>query len=230
MRYIRKVTALILAIIFCVALVVGTGVIFSVKNVNVTYIDYSGEHETAFALSRQNLNKLKGTQLVFLGEDDIADKLDDASLIAVESYEKIYPCTVNIVLRERLECFYSVDGGNYAIYDDRGEFVRSEEIFGEHLNALDGCPDILIDADRSLIPDIAKLCGYFKENFGALRSLIESVTVHNGVDAAVIKLKSGMSIAVSAWREGGDIKMYKAHKSYLSMTDRQRTEELLVIG
>lgn len=231
MRYIRKVTALILSIIFCVALVVGVGVIFAVKNVNVTYIDYSGAHADVYSLSRRNLDELKGTQLVFLDEESVREKLADDGVIAVESIEKIYPATVNIVLRERVECFVMDAGDVYNIYDDRGGLMGvSNKQYGVPMNALDGSPDIMVDADEELLPDIAKLMGYFKENFGALRSLVSSVAVHSSVDGAMITLRSGMTIAIAEWRSGGDLKMYRAYQDYANLTDLERTNALVAIG
>lgn len=231
MRYIRKVTALILSIIFCVALVVGVGIIYAVKNVNVTYIDYSGNNAEEYAVTRENLNKLKGTQLIFLSVEDIEERLGDKSSIAVESFEKIYPCTVNIVLRERMESFYTKDGADYNIYDDRGNLIKSIQSTEAPLNALDGSPDIFIDADDKFVVPIANLCGYFKEQFGALRSLVESVTVHPGMeDAAIIKLRSGMSIAIKNWRQDGEKKITKAHSEYVNYSDSQRVDGLITIA
>lgn len=231
MRYVRKVTALILSIIFCVALVVGVGVIYAVKNVNVTYIDYSGNNDEEYAATRENLNKLKGTQLIFLDLGDIEERLGDKSTIAVESFEKIYPCTVNIVLRERMESFYTRDGAYCNQYDDRGNLIKTVQATGVPLNGLDGSPDILIDADEKFIVPIAELCKYFKEEFGALRSLVESVTVHPGVEnAAIIKLRSGMSVAIKDWQTDGEKKISKAYLEYCAASDGQRVDGIITVG
>ena len=231
MRYIRKVTALILSIIFCVALVVGVGIIYAVKNVNVTYIDYSGNNAEEYAATRENLNKLKGTQMLFLGLDEIEERLGDKSLIAVESFEKIYPCTVNIVLRERMECFYTRQGTEYDIYDDRGNVIKTVQSAEVPLNTLDSSPNILIEADDELIVPIAKLCEYFKEQFGALRSLVESVYVDSAMEnIVIIKLRSGMRIAVSDWQENGAEKMGNAYREYLQLSDSERVDGLITIA
>lgn len=231
MRYIRKVTALILSIIFCVALVVGVGIIYAVKNVNVTYIDYSGNNAEEYAATRANLDKLKGTQLLFLDLEDIEERLGDNTLIAVESFEKVYPCTVNIVLRERMECFYTRRGTECDIYDDRGNLIRTVQSVQAPVNQLDSAPDILIEADDEFIVPLAQLLSYFKEQFGALRSLVESVTVTPGMEtAAIIKLRSGMNIAVSDWQEDGEVKMRKAYGEYVQSSDSEKVDGLITVA
>ncbi|MDE6074947.1 MAG: hypothetical protein K2G26_00750, partial [Clostridia bacterium] len=94
MKYTRKLMAVGLAIVFCIAIVIGTGIILSVRNVNVTYIDYSGRYtEVEYAAARENLNKLKGSGLLFIGDDDVFGKVSATEVLAVESYEKKFPCT-----------------------------------------------------------------------------------------------------------------------------------------
>ena len=96
---------------------------------------------------------------------------------------------------------------------------------------LDGSPDILIDADEKFIVPIAELCKYFKEEFGALRSLVESVTVHPGVEnAAIIKLRSGMSVAIKDWQTDGEKKISKAYLEYCAASDSQRVDGIITVG
>lgn len=231
MKYIRKFTALILAIIFCVALVVGVGIIFSVKNVNVTYLDYSGTHSRALTESVENLNELKGTQLVFLDEESVREKLTDDGVIAVESVQKIFPATVNIVLRERMECFVWEAGQSYNVYDDRGALMRSVgKEYGIPFNSIDGSPNVVLNAEEDLIPELAAFLGHFKDKFGALRSLVEEVTVHYGVDAAIIELRSGLTFTVSAWREGGETKAERAFQIYSALSDAERTKGVYAVS
>lgn len=226
MKYVRKITALILSIIFCAALVIGIGVIFSIKNVNVEYIDYSGEYLEEYEATKQKLNMLKGSGLLFLNEEDVTEKVTDDSVITVESYTKAFPCTLNVVLRERVECFAVRKLNGYSVYDEEGKFIKSGAYKDGQvipLNSLDGSPDVLLNVDDEDIPAVAELCGYFKEEFGSLRRLVESVTVTSQLDVTVasFSMRSGLDIAVSNWKVNGLEKLREAHLIYSGLTDSQ---------
>ena len=230
MKYIRKVTALVLSIIFCAAIVIGLGVIFSVKNVNVEYVDYSGEYTAEYAKTKENLNKLKGSGVLFLSEKDVESKLSDEGVIAIESYEINYPCTVNVKLKERVECFVVKTGEVFSVYDEDGKFMRSVRTeSGEYLNALDGSPDISVftaGQGRLTAEDfncVAALGKEVKKSFGALRKIVESVTIYDSLNTANIRFRSGISIVVSDWKNNASDKVEAAYATYLNLSDKQRT-------
>ncbi len=239
MKYIRKVTALVLAIIFCAAIIIGLGVIYSVKNVNVEFIDYTGEHAEDFARTKENLNKLKGSGMLFLSEGDAVENLSDKSSLAVASFERIYPCTVNIVIKERIECFVSRADGVVYVYDEDGAFMRHEMTEGEYLNPADNSPDIEVRGENTDMltvdeyKNVGSLLKSFKASFGALRKLVDGVIVYSSLSSANVVLRSGVSIVVSDWEQGQAEKMQAVYDCYKSLSDGQKTDKdgkITVVG
>lgn len=236
MKYVRKVTALVLAIIFCTAIVIGIGVIFSVKNVNVEFVDYSGEYTEEYERTKENMNKLKGSGLLFLSEWDVKSKLSGGDVITIESYERIYPCTVNVKVKERVECFTVRIADGVSVYDEDGVFmhsVRTES--GEYLNPLDNSPDIAVGAADGKLSDddyvcVASLCRGVKNSFGALRKIVESVTVYGSLNTANIKLRSGISIAVSDWKNNAGNKIKTVFEEYKNLSDKQLTCGMITVA
>ncbi|MCM1545631.1 MAG: hypothetical protein NC033_01205 [Clostridiales bacterium] len=224
MKHIRKVMAVGLAIIFLIALVIGTGVILSVRNVNVSFIEYTGEYKEEYAATRKNFDKLKGSGLLFIDDADVYGKVTATDVLAVESYEKKFPCTVNIVLRERIETFnYSADAG-YSVYDERGKLIRGG-IEGEPTNTVDKCPNVLLRCAEGDIEGLAALCAEFNENFGALRRMVKSVETSKfpGLQLADINLYSGLKITVHDWKTSGAQKIRKAFELYSQLDEYQKT-------
>lgn len=233
MKYIRKVMAAGLVIVFLIALVIGTGVMLSVRNVNVSYIESSGTHREDYENTRQNLNKLKGSGLLFISKADIYNKVSSDEALAVVSYEKKFPCTIDIVLRERVECFALKKESGYDVYDEQGVFLRSKADSEDiPLNPVDGCPDILLKAVESQAENIAELMGYFKTEFGSLRRLVESVSAERYLELSLltITLRSGMKISVSEWTVQTEAKIKKAYETYSSLTENQRVGGTITVA
>lgn len=214
-----------LAIIFCIALVIGTGIILSVRNVNVTYIDYSGKYtETEYAATKNNLNKLKGSGLLFVRDDDVYDKVTASEFLAVQSYEKKFPCTVNVVVRERVERFILKTENGYTVYDDYGKAIRSVDTEEAPVNALDGCPNVILDCLPDQVEELAAMCRYFEENFGSFRRLVGGVSAKKYLDLqiATITLRSGVTVSVSEWKTATEAKIKKAYETYSALSDYKR--------
>lgn len=219
MKHIRKLMAVGLAIIFLIALVIGTGVILSVRNVNVSFIEYSGDYTEEYTATRKNFDKLKGSGLLFISDADVYGKVTATDVLAVESYEKKFPCTVNIVLRERIETFtYKTDAG-YSVYDERGKLIRNTE--NEPVNSVDDCPNVLLKCEADEIEQLAAVCAAFNENFGALRRMVESVetTVYPGLEYIDINFYSGFVISVHDWKVSGAQKIKKAYDKYNELSE-----------
>lgn len=221
--------------VFLIALVIGAGIILSVQNVNVTYIYYGEDaHAADYAETRLNLDKLKGSGLLFIGREDVEEKIVNGEVLALESYEKVYPCTINIVIRERAETFArkSESGSGYAVYDEAGVFMRTASTAD---NAGDACPNVIVyGADEASMADVARICGYFKEIFSSFRRMVESVSVSriSDNDAFEFNLRSGFKIRVYGWNsqdsENEDVvKLEKAFEKYSSLTDEQKLEGVI---
>ncbi len=218
MKHVRKLMAVGLAIIFLIALVIGTGVILSVRNVNVTFKEYSGKYtEEDYAATRRNFDTLKGSGLLFIGDADVYGKVTNTDVLAVESYEKKFPCTINIVLRERIETFtYKTDEG-YSVYDELGKLIRTvKDAENEPLNSVDDCPNVLLMCEENEIEQLAAICAAFRENFGTLRRLVKSVetVVFPGLQYIDITLHSGFVISVHNWKTSGAQKIKRAYEKY----------------
>ncbi|MDE6373162.1 MAG: hypothetical protein K2L72_01550 [Clostridia bacterium] len=224
MKYIRKVMATGLALIFLIALVIGTGVIFSVRNVNVTFIRYSDRCEDAYNKTRSNLNKLKGSGLLFINSGDVYGKVSDPQLLVIESYEKKMPCTVNVVVRERVECFTLKTADGYNVYDDAGKLIKSIVADSAPLNSVDGCPNVIIEVQPDQVERVAVLCVYFKDEFGSLRRLVETVSVKKYLELqmATIKLRGGLTVSISDWGTDIQRKIKAAYGVYAGLDDLQR--------
>ncbi len=240
MKYVRKVMAVGLAIIFLIALVIGTGVILSVRNVNVSFIEYSGEYsgtpDSEYEKTRANFNKLKGSGLLFISDADVYGKVEDKDIFVVESYEKKFPCTVNIVLRERIETFaLKKDDGSYAVYDERGKLIKNVET--EPVNVIDGCPDVALECGEGDVEEIAALCSHFKSNFfeadkaKAMRRLVKCVKTDDRLGFVDIILNSGLTISVYDWKISGAQKIKRAYEVYRDLSEYQRVAgTITVIG
>ncbi len=229
MKYVRKVMAVGLAIIFLIALVIGTGVILSVRNVNVSFIEYSGEYSEEYAATRANFNKLKGSGLLFIDDDDIYGKVTATDVLAVESYEKKFPCTVNIVIRERIETFtYKTDAG-YSVYDERGKLIGNHD--SEPKNTVDGCPNVVLDCKADEIEELAKLCSVFKDNFGAMRRLVLSVETDKfpGANVVYITLNSGLKVTVRDWKNSGSQKIKMAFGVYDGLSEYEKLRGTIMV-
>lgn len=240
MKYIRQVMAVGLAIIFLIALVIGAGVILSVRNVNVSFIEYSGEYsgtpDSEYEKTRANFNKLKGSGLLFISDADVYGKVEDTDIFVVESYEKKFPCTVNIVLRERIETFtLKKSDGSYAVYDERGKLIKNTE--SEPMNVIDGCPNVSLECSESDAEEIAVLCSHFNSNFfeadkpKALRRLVKCIKTEDRLGLVDIIFNSGLTISVYDWKTSGAQKIKRAYEVYKDLNGYQRvTGTITVIG
>lgn len=214
-----------LAIVFCIAIVIGTGIILSVRNVNVVYIDYSGKYtEVEYAATKENLNKLKGSGLLFIDDDDVYGKVSATDVLAVESYEKRFPCTVNVVIRERIECFTLKTENGYTVYDNYGKEIRSVDAETAPVNTLDGCPNVVFECLPAEVEELAAVCRYFEDNFGSLRRLVSGVSAKKYLELqiATITLRSGVTVSISEWKTAAERKVKKAYETYATLSDNQR--------
>ncbi|MCM1437939.1 MAG: hypothetical protein NC131_01835 [Roseburia sp.] len=234
MKHVRKVMAIGLAIVFIIALVIGAGVMLSVRNVNVSFIEYSGNYSDEYKEARKNLDSLKGSGLLFIGDGDVYGKVGDNEIFAVERYEKKFPCTINIVVRERIETFTYKSGNGYSVYDERGRLIRGDEE-SEPVNRLDGCPNVLIESGADEIEDIAVLCGYFKDVFfkedepKALRRLVKKIRTEERLGCVDIIFNSGLTVTLFGWKTSGEQKIKKAYEEYGKLDEYGRLNGMITV-
>ncbi len=232
--YIRKITSFILTVLFCIAVIIGVGVILSVRNVNVEYIYYSERADEEFGEALENLNDLKGESLYLLGDDDVLACIGDGQQITVESYEKVFPCTLNVVLKERVEQYAVAvaSSGGYDIYDSEGVYMCTRP---ENINPADDSPDVLLNVESDIFSVAVEICGYFKSYFGSVRNLIESVEAESdpitGTDIMTLNLYSGIKIIIVDYMESSEQKIAAAQGVYGGLSDGEKLRgSIYVVG
>ncbi|MCD8206773.1 MAG: hypothetical protein LUD72_02440 [Bacteroidales bacterium] len=177
-----------------------------------------------FEKSTINLESLKKSNLIFLRENKIEDCVSAPARIKVTSYTKKYPCSLDVVLEERVETFTSFDEEKNlrTIYDSYGDVMESipndRSVLGD-----DGSPDIEISAGLSE-EDVAcfvEALDAFEECFSSARRLISFMDVSNG--DLYIELRFGLEIIISDCSSLLAEKIGSAYEVYDSLDDWQKT-------
>lgn len=225
MKYVRKIGALLIGIVFFAAVVISLGKIFAVKNVNVKMITYADDCTDSYIEVKKSLEGFKGGSLLFLNESSIAEALSEGNYTLVMC-EKKYPCTVNVTVKERLETFAVFVGGIYSMYDNDGKFLRSG---AENLNINDGSPNVeLTGVPVENITKIADIAAIFKNEFKALRSLVKSIgldvrpDVEGYTEKLYFNLRCGLTIQLNDYSQLTEEKISKVYEKFCSLTDREK--------
>jgi len=225
MKHIRKIVALLIGVVFFAAIVISIGMIFAVKNINVTMLTYSDDCTESYIDAKSSLKSIKGQSILFVRSADLSDALGDSNY-ALESYEKKYPCTINVVLKERLELFAVSVGGQYSMYDSDGKFLRKDI---ENRNINDNSPNVeLTGIAVEEVEDVAKVAMMFKKKFNSLRSVVTSINVDNNplienyTAKIIFNLRCGLKIELDNYTEYTDEKLDTAYLKFCTLTDRQK--------
>ena len=230
MKYLRKIIFTIIAVAFLASIVIGVGVIFAVKNVNISLDCYSYEEGDPQAgkqiadYKEKILKKVRGTVIYFVSDEDIAEVIDgDYSL---ESVKKVYPCTLNITLKERKETFsVALPDGKFALYDENGVL-------------LDGSATKRSDYDVALdlkngesVENAASLCAVFKNKFSAFRSMVKSVEFVDAAFASMpytnmitFRLNCGVSIEIWNYNKNYADKMNAVFNYFEGLSSDKKTK------
>lgn len=224
MNYIRKITALILSVIFCVALIISMSVMFALKNVNVEFISSSGDYVEAYQNTKDNLNRLKGTNLLWITQDDIFENIEGGGYISVSSFKKVFPCTLNIVLKERVECFAVASESGYNIFDSEGNLIDKKR--KENINVSDGSPNVLVKAESNDMKSVALLSSYVKEYFSGLRNVVKYVSLDKSpipnTDTVTFELYCGVKLMIVDFENLTKEKVEAAFLEFRTLTDSQK--------
>ncbi len=212
MKFVRKLTVLIITVIFIAAFAIGIGVVFSVKNVNVTLLSYE-YGECSEEANRQ------------IAEVEVINCVD-GNVYTVESCEKVLPCTINLTIKQRTEVFVQSRGEYYAIFDENGKLLRgSENIF----NSFDKAPNVIVDGAHSDedIKIVADVCSVFKARFGSLRSVIDSVELVKAQtaltdDKFIFNFRCGIKIELQDYSVYTAEKIDEAFREFSSLTGEQK--------
>ena len=225
MKYVRKISVLIMAFVLLATIAIGTCVIFSVRNVNVSYIGYSdGETENPLKIKTEVLGRYRGSLMAFVDEEGVRGLLDDGYVLT--GFEKKYPCTVNITVKERRETFAVKDGDGYKTYDGDGAFMRRAENF---LNPADNSPNLILEgaADDADVKKAAGVCAIFAEEFSSLRSSVETASIIKAVssvdsDKFVFALRCGIVLEIDDYEVLTREKIAKTFEVFSSLTGEQK--------
>ena len=237
MKHLRKIGILIIAIIMVAAIAVGICVVYAVRNVNVTLLSTDADEENfnskIQSVKQGVLDKVRGRVISSVNEDDVSSCLEDDYYL--ESFEKVYPCTINITVQQRREVFAVYDGENYSAYDESGKFLRVSE---SNVNSRDGAPNLIIegaDSDAD-IKEVASVCAIFKgctKDKSLLRSLVEKVTLYrpqatSSFDTVTFKLWCGLSIEIWDYSKFTSEKISKAYKLFDSLSPEQKLKGSII--
>ena len=216
MKYIRKGIALILIVVFIAAVAIGLGVIFAVRNVNVCAVGYSyedgqssDEFTMAVASISNSLSSLKGKSMIGVDEDDVVAIVEENGYAEFVSVEKVYPCTLNVTVKEKLEVYavYDQDSASYSVYDGSFSYITSKST---NVNNLDGAPNVLISAiaeeDYEYVALVAEV---IEENLSTLRVVAEEFswyeydgsTSDESKDVLTVTLRCGLTLELFNYRE-----------------------------
>ncbi len=225
MKFLRKIIALVIGLAFVAAVVISIGLIFAVKNINVTILSYSEDSSENYADAKKSLSSIKGESILFVGSKDL-DKAIDGCNYSLVSYEKVYPCTINVVVKERLETFAVSVGGQYSFYDADGVYLRKS---AENLNNLDSSPNVEVTGVAiEEIGGVAKIASVFKDKFNALRSLVLSIDLDSNPQIAdyteklFFNFKCGLTIELDNYNELTEEKIDAAYDLFTKLSDRQK--------
>lgn len=182
MKYVRKIAFLLIATLMVASVALGMCIAFSVRNVNVSYLHYANDGEESTLLAEAVIARVKNTILdgcqgsLISSVDEDTVKSCVGTDYVLESFEKIYPCTINVRIRERREVYAVKYGDEYKIYDSDGVLLR---IDAENVNAFDGAPDVVLTGTRNEedVKELAQLGALFEKNFSALRSAVEELKI-----------------------------------------------------
>lgn len=225
MKFLRKILALVIGLAFVAAVVISIGLIFAVKNINVTMLSYSEDSSGNYADAKKTLSSIKGESILFINSKDI-DKAIDGCNYSLVTYEKVYPCTINVTVKERLETFAVSVGGQYSFYDADGVYLRKSS---ENLNNLDLSPNVEVTGVAiEEIGSVAKVAMQFKEKFKALRSLVSGIELDSKPQIAdyteklFFNFKCGLVIEFDNYNELTEEKIEAAYNYFAKLSDRQK--------
>ena len=225
MKYLRKFIAMILGLVLFAAVVISIGMIYAVKNINVNLITYAEDYTDDLKEAKYTLSVFKGESILFVSEEDVAKVVKDSNY-TLSKFEKIFPCTINVTLSERVETFALAVEGGYRLYDSNGKFLRKST---ENANINDLSPNIeILGISEGQTENIAAIAGVFKTEFGCLRSIVTTITldtredVEGYSDKLVFKLRCGIEILIDDYTDGTDEKIAAVYSEFCKLNDRQK--------
>lgn len=229
MKYIRRAIVVILAAVFVAAVAIGLSVIFAVRNINVFTIAYtdggdmSAQFSAAVSSVEGALSSYKGRTINAVDEEKVKQAVEDSEYAEFVSYEKIYPCTINVTVRERLEVFaVAEEGGGYTVLDGNCSAITHKSA---NVNNLDGSPNVLLEnVTAEDYPAVTEIAGLLKEKFSSVRAFAESIGIDRASvsverDSLSIKLRCGLTMVITDYKASAADKAEALCNAFLNMPD-----------
>ena len=190
-------------------------------------ITYSDDSTESYEGAKNKLSVFKGESLLFLSEDEIVKTFSvHSSNYSVTSCEKLFPCTVNVTLKERHEMFVVAVGEIYSMYDSEGKFLRSSI---ENTNINDNSPNVEVSGVATEnMPELANIASIFKDQFKSLRSLVTKIRLDNNPDIEgytaklFFELRCGLKIQIDDYAYRTEEKIGAAYNKFNTLSDRQK--------
>lgn len=232
MKHLRKIVWLVIAVAFFASVIIGMGVIYSVKNVNVTLKSYSysawdemTDEEESLALAEINsikkvvLNKYGGKLISNVDRDELAASFSDTMYI-LESCEKVYPCTINITVKGRREVFVIANAnGTHSTYDSMGVLMRSGISEDEAANNIDKAPNIFVFGTTTdgQIASVANAASIFAGKFSSLRSIVKEINLQDRQGNLIFELHCGISVQIVDYNVYTEAKIQAAYNEFIKL-------------
>ncbi len=237
MQHIRKLVLIFSAVIFVVITVLGMGLIFAVRNVNITLLSYTCEADSNEAkaeiseIKQKVLRKFQGNFMSFVTEEGVSEVLN-GDKYALEKFEKVYPCTLEFTVKERRETYAkSNEEGCFLLFDDKGIYIKSSE---ENINVIDGASNVLLEgvSDSSEIISLAEAGEIFSVRFGAMRSVTEKIILAKAQsslekDKVTFILRCGVRIEIRDYKNMTAGKIDAAYRKYENLTGEQKLQGII---
>lgn len=228
MKYIRRIVFFILFLLFVVAGVICFGIVYSVRNVNITYERYSENADREYSIVTYALNNYKGKSILSVGESEVKNLVngdsEEDSLLRLVSFKKVMPCTLNIVIKERIETFAVQNGDRFTVYDNDGVVLNAKAT--QNVNGADGCPNVLFTGDIPDSAQMAAVCNQFYNSFGSLRSVLQSVAVVSSDisdnNTITFQFYSGLTATLLDWQTDTKDKIELVAQRYSKLSDTQK--------
>lgn len=233
---------MVIGVVFIASIIIGVGIIFSIKNVNVTLQSYSysewdsmPEEDAQKALDEANeikqlvISKFGGKLIDFVDEKDLTKSFAETDFngntYILVSLKKVYPCTLNITVKERREVFVVANGdGKYSTYDSYGTLMRSEVDYYAEGNYLDGGPNVCVAGVNSAddILAVTKAASVFESKFSSLRSTVRLIYLNSASNGLIFKLYCGAEISITGYTSLIETKMQAAYSKFITLSGEEK--------
>lgn len=233
MKYVRKIAVLLIAAVFIAAAAIGIGVVFAVKNVNVTLYSYTFEADSEEAKAKiaefkdEILSKVRGNMISTVSEEKVEAAISDGSYYYISEFQKVYPCTLNVVIREHRELF-SVENadGSFAVYDENGSLLRTAQTADEACCKADGLPNLVVGgAEESDLKNVARVCRFFADKFKSVRAVADGAALTKNAleDTFTISLRCGVKIIIYNYVELTGEKIDAAYNCFAALSGDKKS-------